>query len=244
MVDSTGASRVRVTVSGSFTKHWSAVQNAVAEFGNQGAEVLSPHEGPPVREDSGFVYLRGDAGSAEAIERQHLIAIQGSDLLYVVNPEGYLGTSVALEIGFALAWDTPIWSSDPFGELPHSQLVRVGDPAQALNRIRENLGDLEFPVEAGLPELQDYIRRMARARGFDQERPEQILILLVEEVGELAKAMRFRLQLATSESDRASKNIPLELADCLIYILHLANSTDVQLLSALREKERINAAKT
>jgi NTP pyrophosphatase (non-canonical NTP hydrolase) len=243
MSDHRGNPVVQVTVSGSFTKHWEQVQATVSEFERQGAEVLSPRNGPPIREDEGFIYLREDIGSADAIERRHLHAIQRSDLLYIVNPEGYLGTSVALEMGYALAWNTPIWSTTGFSDSPHNLLVRSGGVVQAIEAINDSLGDLEFPKEVGLPDLQDYVRRMARVRGFDQEKLEEILILLVEEIGELAKAMRFRLHLATSNSETSHKNIPLELADCLIYLLHLANRAEVNLLSALREKERINATK-
>ena len=105
------------------------------------------------------------------------------------------------------------------------------------------LGDLEIPPEGKIDDLQDYVHRMAEARGFADEQPAEILILLMEEIGELAKAMRARLKLAMSDSDRSSKNIRLELADCLIYILHLANQTGVNLTSAFREKERLNASK-
>lgn len=234
---------MRVTVSGSFTKHWDDIQAAVRHFTELGAKVLSPINGPPVREEGGFVYLRGDVGPADTVEQRHLCAIQQSDLLYIVNPGGYLGNSVALEIGYALSWHTAIWSSDIFGELPHSLLAKQGTIPQALESLRHQLKDLKIPPEGKLDDLQAYMRRVAKIRGFSEETPPEILILLMEEIGELAKAMRARLKLAMSDSDRSSKNIPLELADCFIYILHLANQTGVNLFSAFREKERLNAGK-
>jgi NTP pyrophosphatase (non-canonical NTP hydrolase) len=68
-------------------------------------------------------------------------------------------------------------------------------------------------------------------------------VLLVEELGELATALRARMGLLMSEEDEPEKTVRLELADCLIYILHMANQTGINLTSALRKKERINAAK-
>jgi NTP pyrophosphatase (non-canonical NTP hydrolase) len=230
-------------VSGSFTKHWDEIQAVISELERDGVDVLSPRGGPPIREESGFVYLRGDTGRADEIEKRHLEAIQRSDLLYVVNPDGYFGSSVALEIGFSLAWRTPIWSSNDFPESPHNLLVRVGTPGEAANYARSRLNNLAFPLDDGLTELQSYIKSMVGARGFERETETEIFVLLVEEIGELAKAMRYRLQLKTADSDESHKNIRLELADCLIYLLHLSNQAGVNLFAAIREKEQINASK-
>jgi NTP pyrophosphatase (non-canonical NTP hydrolase) len=230
-------------VSGSFTKHLDEVRAAVAEFDGLGVDVLSPRDGPPIRDESGFVYLRGDTGRSDEIEKRHLEAIERSDLLYIVNPNGYLGASVALEIGFAIAWRTPIWSSHEFAESPHNLLVRVGTPGEATNDARSRLKDLEFPVDDGLTELQSYVESMVGARGFEGETETDIFVLLVEEIGELAKAMRYRLQLKTAASDESHKNIRLELADCLIYLIHLSNRAGINLFAAMREKEQINASK-
>lgn len=237
------AARIRVTVSGSFTKHWNEIQVVVKEFEKLGAEVLSPRNGPPLREEDGFVYLRGDVGTADTIEKRHLSAIQQSDLLYIVNPGRYLGNSAALEIGYAFAWHTSIWSSEPFADLPHRLLVRPGRVTEALAAVGHELAIPELPQDGTLDKLQAYVKEMARARGFSEETPAEIFILLLEEIGELAKAMRARLKLSMSSSDRSSKNIPLELADCLIYLLHLANQTGVNLFAAFRQKERLNATK-
>ncbi len=234
----------RVAISGSFRKHWNQIEGARKEFTEEGARVLSPVNGPPELEKEGFAFLRADVGSPAELEARHLSAIQRSDLLYVVNPAGYLGSSVALEIGYALAWDVPIWSSEPFTESPHSELVRSGTIGDALRAI--GLPPISLPEDEGdsrLESLQAYIKRMAHERGFEGETPEQVLILLMEEVGELAKAMRARMGLAMSVADDSAKSVRLELADCFIYLLHLANQSGVNLLSAFREKERLNATK-
>src|SRR5262245_45811093 len=154
---------IRVTVSGSFTKHWENVEGVVKQFGELGVNVLSPVNGPPIREDDGFVYLRGDMGSPDTIERKHLSAIRQSDLLYIVNPGQYVGKSVVLEMGYALAWETAIWSQEPLSDYPHRLLVRTGLVKEAVASVRTELGDLQIPSEGTLNEIQLYVRRMAEA---------------------------------------------------------------------------------
>jgi NTP pyrophosphatase (non-canonical NTP hydrolase) len=57
---------------------------------------------------------------------------------------------------------------------------------------------------------------MVRLRGFDQETLWDVVLLLVEEVGELAKAVRKRSGLKIAATDpEAHKSVALELADCL-----------------------------
>jgi NTP pyrophosphatase (non-canonical NTP hydrolase) len=230
-----------VTVSGSFRKHWNEIDAARNELHALEAAVLSPLNGPPLLEREGFTFLRADAGSPAELELRHLSAIRKSDLLYIVNPGGYLGSSVALEIGYALAWDIPIWSSEPFADSPHHDLVRSGSVHDALDSVRDQVEIARVDEHSSLDSLQAYMKSMAAVRGFDAETPEQVLILLVEEVGELAKAMRARLGLLMSAGDRSEKSIRLELADCLIYVLHMANQTGVRLISAFKEKERLNS---
>lgn len=234
---------VRVTVSGSFRKHWHDIDAVRIELVERGAEVISPVNGPPVLENEGFVFLRSDIGTPGDLEREHLSAIRRSDLLYIVNPEGYLGNSVALEIGYALAWDVPIWSSETFVDSPQRELVRAGSIADALEVVGQRMQEIPLDEEASLASLQAYIRTVAATRGFDREQPEEVFVLLVEEIGELATALRARMRLLMSEDDEPDKTVRLELADCLIYILHMANQTGTNLTSAFREKERINATK-
>ncbi|OJI06926.1 hypothetical protein BK004_02190, partial [bacterium CG10_46_32] len=65
--------------------------------------------------------------------------------------------------------------------------------------------------------------------------------LMVEEVGELAKALRKYLGLKSDE-DRKDRYPALEgeLADVFIYLLDLANLLNISLFHALHEKEREN----
>jgi NTP pyrophosphatase (non-canonical NTP hydrolase) len=234
----------RVTVSGSFTKHWPDVTAAMSEFERSGFSVLSPKVRNPARTEDGFVFLEGEVGKPKDIEQRHLEAIGDSDLLYVVGGgEGYFGRSVALEIGYALANGVPVWASEPLAEIPHRDMVRVGSVRDAIRALFAESPMVAEVVSDRLQVLQRYYAQVAGVRGFHKETPEQVLMLLVEEVGELAKALRARVGVSMSDDDTSRKSVRLELSDCFIYLLHMANITGIDLYSAFREKERLNANK-
>jgi NTP pyrophosphatase (non-canonical NTP hydrolase) len=235
---------IRVTVSGSFKRSWEAVKKAIDEFNAAKFEVLSPKGTEPDRTENGFVFLRGESGEPDDIERHHLAAIARSHALYIVASEGYVGRSVALEIGYALALGVPVWGSELIAEVPHRDLVEVGSVTKVIAELRRRAeADIEKPSDK-LRDLQRYYGRAAlRREGFSTETPEQVLILLVEEVGELAKAMRTRMDLSMREDDTSRKSIRLELADCFIYLLHMANQTGYDLYTAFLDKERLNEEK-
>lgn len=83
-----------------------------------------------------------------------------------------------------------------------------------------------------VPELQQYVQEVRKSRS--QGRPlsplTDMVMHLVEEVGEVARAIR--------RDDR--ENLDEELADCLFYILAAANEAQVDLISALMAKEERN----
>jgi NTP pyrophosphatase (non-canonical NTP hydrolase) len=82
---------------------------------------------------------------------------------------------------------------------------------------------------------------MVIRRGFEKETAQDVLMFLMEETGELAKAMRKYLGRKTDQekADRYG-NVREELADVLIIIFDLANILEVPLSEALYEKEQAN----
>lgn len=99
----------------------------------------------------------------------------------------------------------------------------------------------EFPDRPTLPELQLYIARACTERGWDGASDLERFLLMVEEVGELARALRDRRGLFQEEERaRAQRHVAEEMADVLNYLLDLANRLDVDLETALREKEAVN----
>ncbi len=94
-----------------------------------------------------------------------------------------------------------------------------------------------------LREIQDYIWSMNIERGFDLKNPEKKMLLLTEEVGEVAKAVRklsgMKFTASTKRTDLAE-----EIADVFIVLTGLASLTGVDLTSALLEKEKKNTKRT
>ena len=50
--------------------------------------------------------------------------IDDSDIIYIVNPRGYVGNSVCVDIGYAHAKNKPIYVLHPLGDAPLMKLVR------------------------------------------------------------------------------------------------------------------------
>ena len=87
-----------------------------------------------------------------------------------------------------------------------------------------------------LPALQAYVREIVAARGYTRDLNE-IFILTVEEVGELAA--EFKKQVFYPERFDPA-NLAFELADVLLYLLDLANSFDLDLVTQWAGHEREN----
>lgn len=67
-----------------------------------GIKVLSPRFTKPKNPGEQFVVFTGEEGlSPLELERHHLKSISESDALVVCDPDGYVGASALLEIGFA-----------------------------------------------------------------------------------------------------------------------------------------------
>ncbi len=91
-----------------------------------------------------------------------------------------------------------------------------------------------------LQEIQKYIWQKNIDRGFSEEPPEKKLVMLMEESGELAKAIRQAIGMGFSETTTMT-DIKEELADVQIILLGLASTMNVDMLEAIREKEEKNS---
>jgi hypothetical protein len=129
---------IRVTVSGSFRRHMSAIQHAVYDLTDAGAHVLSPADPRVVDAFGEFLFVASDRQrSVRLVQSRHLVAITESDFVWLVAPDGYVGPSAAMEIGFALARGVPVYSGTPLNDLTMRQFVSVVPGiVTALDRIR------------------------------------------------------------------------------------------------------------
>jgi NTP pyrophosphatase (non-canonical NTP hydrolase) len=93
-----------------------------------------------------------------------------------------------------------------------------------------------LPEPMTLPAIQDYVRCIVAERGFTRD-PNEIFILLVEEVGELAKEFKHR----TYYPERFdARNLSHEIADILLYLVDVANAFNLDLMTLWQEHERRN----
>lgn len=119
-------SALHVTVSGSFRKAVRGVQDAVTELSDLGATVLSPADPRIVDQFGDFVFIASDwVRRIRTVQARHLAAIAASDFLWLVSPDGYVGSSASMEIGFAAAKEIPVFCQDVPQDLTLRQWVKV-----------------------------------------------------------------------------------------------------------------------
>ena len=71
--------------------------------------------------------------------------------------------------------------------------------------------------ETSLTRLQEYVNLMVQVRGFDKESPQDCLLLLTEELGELAKEVRKSCTAIKSDVDKTDRNdLKGEMRDVLM----------------------------
>lgn len=101
----------------------------------------------------------------------------------------------------------------------------------------------ELKENPTLPELQQYMAQVCEERGWTKDSPPEKFVLFIEEIGELAKAMRNAAGLYKEQAKQ--RDIPLEeeFADVLSYLLDLANVFNVDLDQAFRAKEAVNQSR-
>lgn len=95
-----------------------------------------------------------------------------------------------------------------------------------------------------LKDFQEYLAQTCQERGWTKDSPAEKFVLFVEEVGELAKAMRQAAGLYQEHAKPRKMFLEEEFADVLSYLLDLANCFQVDLEQAFRAKEQVNQSRT
>jgi NTP pyrophosphatase (non-canonical NTP hydrolase) len=230
-----------VVVSGSFRRDIEGLRRLHEELMDYGCVILSPKRVSPSREVDGFVFMDGEEGETpERIEQHHLEAIQNSTFVWLHAPDGYVGLSAALEVGFAHAQGIPVFCKTRVSEIVLATFVHeVPSVGHVVELVREKKLP---PPEPNLRSFQHYYKRVASQRGYERETAQNCLLLMVEEVGELAHAVRKREKLVRHGAARGDSEAH-ELADVFLYVIHMANILGLDLGSVVREKEEVNLAK-
>lgn len=90
-----------------------------------------------------------------------------------------------------------------------------------------------------LQDLQEYVAKAVQERGFNKDSVEQRFMLLLEEVGEFAKAARSHAGMPFAE-DTKTKELEHEAGDVLNVLLGICNLLEIDLEEAYRAKEELN----
>ena len=143
---------IRVTVSGSFHRHLQPIQEAVELFTAHGAIVLSPADPRVVDRFGEFLFVASDLRrSIRGVQSRHLDAIGSSALVWLECPDGYVGSSAAMEVGYAIAAGVPVVSSSPPADLTLRQFVQiVSGPTEALTQSRRQRIPRQHPGRLSL----------------------------------------------------------------------------------------------
>lgn len=94
--------------------------------------------------------------------------------------------------------------------------------------------------KSSVADIQKYIKEMKKARNFDGITIEREMMLFLEELGELAKAIRKSTKGYLDIAKEYDINVEEELADCFIYLLSIANMNNVDIFKAFKNKEIMN----
>jgi hypothetical protein len=117
---------LNATVSGSFHRHMEAITAAVRELATLGVRVLSPADPRIVAAQGEFLFVASDpVRSVRLVQDRHLESIRGSNFLWLVCPDGYVGQSASMELGFAAAVGVPIFATCAPSDLTLKQYATV-----------------------------------------------------------------------------------------------------------------------
>jgi hypothetical protein len=68
------------------------------------------------------------------LQKDHFSAIESSEAIYVINPDGYIGTKVTAEIGYALGQNKSVFYSEESGK---TELDALSTGIISLNNIQD-----------------------------------------------------------------------------------------------------------
>lgn len=230
--------KISVVLCGTYRKDPKGLRTTFEKLRDIGFTVLSPSNVFVETEKDGFVFMRNEGTQApDQIETRHLDAIQKANFIWFFAPDGYVGPTGALEVGFAHANGIPVFSDTILKDITIKHFVEIVEsPVVVHDRFKTHQ---VMPPQPALRSFQHYYRRAALQRGYTKETAKDCLMLMVEEVGELARALRKRAKLVRHGPDILNQEA-LELADVFIYIVHMANLLKIDLSSVVQKKELIN----
>src|SRR5437870_3723731 len=117
---------LKAAVSGSFRRHMEGITIAVHELAALSVCVLSPADPRIVAQQGEFLFVASDPiRSVRLVQDRHLESIRAANFLWLVCPDGYVGQSASMEIGFAAAVGVPIFAAQQPADLTLRQYVKI-----------------------------------------------------------------------------------------------------------------------
>ena len=114
----------RAVLCGSYKRDREGLWRAYDELVTTGCQVLSPRR--MWFDDAAFVRDTAEQDiPPQAVEAWHLSAICQADFVMLHAPDGYVGLSAAMEIGFATAQECPVFSRIAPQDIALRGLVKV-----------------------------------------------------------------------------------------------------------------------
>lgn len=129
-----------VALLGSFGKHYDLMTEVARKLISNGFDVLAPNLNGIKNDNSGFLILNGDENkSEELLEDDYLDNCLKADCVYVCNKDGYIGRTVAFELGTLQCYGQEVF----FMEEPMDVLIRKLIPPYHTSDIDDFISQLE-----------------------------------------------------------------------------------------------------
>ncbi len=103
-----------------------AITSVVHELAALSVRVLSPADPRIVAFQGEFLFVASDPiRSVRLVQDRHLESIRAANFLWLVCPDGYVGQSSSMEIGYAVSEGVPIFASSMPTDLTLRQYVKI-----------------------------------------------------------------------------------------------------------------------
>jgi hypothetical protein len=114
-----------------------AIGSAVRELATLSVRVLSPADPRIVAAQGEFLFVASDrVRSVRIVQDRHLDSIRAADFLWLICPDGYVGSSASLEIGAAITTAVPIFATRAPIDLTLREYVTIVPAlSEALRRV-------------------------------------------------------------------------------------------------------------
>lgn len=166
-------------VSGSFHRHMGPITSAVHELAALSVRVLSPADPRVVAAQGEFLFVASDrVRSVRLVQDRHLECIRAADFLWLVCPDGYVGQSASMEIGYAAGAGVPIFAAHPPSDLTLREYVSIVPKlSEVLRRVDtearpKRAAGLLIDPHASIEEAHDLLGQIQSALNEPREFPD------------------------------------------------------------------------